>query len=104
MVVRNGWLTLEGKVEWKFQSERAEQAVRRINGLKGASNLIEIKPRVAAGLVKQQIEGALKRNAEMDAKSITAPGPARSDVSLNQRNMSTSTMPSTDFPAKAPSR
>lgn len=24
-VARNGWLTLEGEVEWKFQSERAEE-------------------------------------------------------------------------------
>jgi osmotically-inducible protein OsmY len=71
VVVRNGWLTLEGEVEWKFQSERAEQVVRRIKGLKGVANLIEIKPRVAAGVVKQQIEEALKRNAEVDAKSIT---------------------------------
>ncbi|KTE20026.1 ornithine aminotransferase [Sphingopyxis sp. H050] len=70
-VARNGWLTLEGEVEWKFQSERAEEAVRRIKGLKGVSNLIRLKPRVTPSEVKQQIEEALKRSAEVDAQKIT---------------------------------
>jgi osmotically-inducible protein OsmY len=70
-VARNGWLTLEGEVEWKFQSERAEQAVRRIKGLKGVSNLIRLKPRATPSEVKQRIEEALKRSAEIDAQKIT---------------------------------
>lgn len=70
-VARNGWLTLEGEVEWKFQSERAEEAVRRIKGLKGVSNLIRLKPRATPSEVKQQIEEALKRSAEVDAQKIT---------------------------------
>lgn len=70
-VARNGWLTLEGEVEWKFQSERAEEAVRRIKGLKGVSNLIRLKPRATPSEVKQRIEEALKRSAEIDAQKIT---------------------------------
>ncbi len=70
-VARNGWLTLEGEVEWKFQSERAEEAVRRIKGLKGVSNLIRLKPRATPSEVKQRIEEALKRSAEVDAQKIT---------------------------------
>ena len=34
------------------------------------SNLIEVKPRVAAGDVKQKILDALKRNAELEADAI----------------------------------
>jgi len=71
VIARNGWLTLEGEVEWKFQSERAEEAVRRIKGLKGVSNLIRLAPRAAPSEVKQRIEEALKRSAEIDAQKIT---------------------------------
>ena len=71
VVARNGWLTLEGEVEWKFQSERAEEAVRRTKGLKGVANLIRLKPRATPSEVKQRIEEALKRSAEIDAQKIT---------------------------------
>ena len=71
VVARDGWLTLEGEVDWKFQSERAERAVRRILGLKGVTNLIKIKPRAAPSEVKERIEEALKRTAEVDAQKIT---------------------------------
>jgi osmotically-inducible protein OsmY len=33
-VVKNGWLTLEGEVEWNYQRERAEEAVCRVRGVK----------------------------------------------------------------------
>jgi len=71
VVARNGWLTLEGEVEWRFQSDRAEDAVRRTQGLKGVTNLIRLKPRATPGDVKQRIEDALKRSAETDAQKIT---------------------------------
>jgi osmotically-inducible protein OsmY len=76
VIARNGWITLEGEAEWKFQSERAEESVRRTMGLKGVTNLIKIKPRVAASDIKQRIEEALKRSAEVDAQniSVTASG------------------------------
>jgi osmotically-inducible protein OsmY len=70
VTVRNGWVTLEGEVEWKFQSDRAEQAARRVKGIKGISNLTAVKPKVQPGEVQKQIEEALKRNAEVDAKHI----------------------------------
>jgi len=71
VVARNGWLTLEGEVEWKFQSDRAEEVVRRVRGLKGVTNLIHLKPRATPTEVKQRIEQALKRSAEIDAQKIT---------------------------------
>jgi osmotically-inducible protein OsmY len=70
VTIRNGWVTLEGEVEWKFQSDRAEQAARRVKGVKGISNLTTVKPKVQPGEVQKQIEEALKRNAEVDAKRI----------------------------------
>jgi osmotically-inducible protein OsmY len=70
-VVNNGWVNLEGEVEWNYQKEFAERAVRRIRGVKGVSNLIHIKPRVAPSEIKRKIEEALKRRAELEANEIT---------------------------------
>jgi osmotically-inducible protein OsmY len=69
--VRNGWITLEGNVEWYYQRERAHNAVRRIKGVKGVSNSISVKPHVTPSEIKHKIEEAFRRNAEIDAQHIT---------------------------------
>lgn len=71
VVVKNGWLTLEGSAEWNYQRNRAEEAVRRVKGIKGVTNLIALKPRVAPTEIKSKIEEAFRRNAELDAHNIT---------------------------------
>jgi osmotically-inducible protein OsmY len=71
VVVKNGWLTLEGEVEWHYQQERAEEAVRRVRGVKGVTNSIEVKPRVAPMEIRRKIEEALRRAAEIDASRVT---------------------------------
>jgi osmotically-inducible protein OsmY len=71
VVVRDGWLTLEGQVDWNYARERAETAVRRVRGVKGVSNFIEVRPRVAPTEVKRRIEESFRRNAELDANRIT---------------------------------
>jgi osmotically-inducible protein OsmY len=72
-VVKNGWVTLEGEVEWNYQREYAERAVRWIKGVKGVSNLIRLQPRVAPEPteIKQKIEEAFRRSALVDANRIT---------------------------------
>jgi osmotically-inducible protein OsmY len=71
VVVKEGWVTLEGEIEWNYQRERAEDAVQGLRGIKGVSNLIKLKPRVAPTDIKRQIEEAFRRNAEIDANRIT---------------------------------
>jgi osmotically-inducible protein OsmY len=71
VVVRDGWVTLEGQVEWNYARERAETAVRRVRGVKGITNLIELSPRVAPADIKRKIEDSFRRNAELDANRIT---------------------------------
>ena len=71
VVVKNGWVTLEGNAEWNYQRTRAEDAVRRVRGIKGVSNMIVLKPRAAATEIKAKIEEAFRRNAEIDANQIT---------------------------------
>jgi osmotically-inducible protein OsmY len=71
VTVSKGWITLAGTVEWNYQRVAAENAVRHLIGVKGVSNLIEVKPQVSKGEVKAAIEAALKRSAELDASRIT---------------------------------
>lgn len=71
VTVRDGWITLEGDVEWNYQKEAAEAAVRYLTGVKGVTNLITLKPRVSAVGVRAKIEEALRRMAEVDANRIT---------------------------------
>jgi osmotically-inducible protein OsmY len=69
--VSKGWITLEGTVDWQFQKRAAEKAVRDLVGVRGVSNLIDVKPQVKTSEVKAQIQEALKRSAEIDASRIT---------------------------------
>ena len=71
VIVKNGWLTLEGEVEWNYQRQRAEDAVRRVRGLKRVTNDIVVKPQTAPVEIKRKIEEALRRAAEIDAGRVT---------------------------------
>ena len=71
VVAKNGWITLEGAVEWNYARERAESAVKRIRGVRGVTNSVQIKPKAAPHEVRRKIEDALRRSAELDASRIT---------------------------------
>jgi len=68
--VSKGWITLEGEVDWHYQKESAEEAVRHLLGVRGVVDQIAIKPEASAAEVKSRIEASLKRSAELDAKKI----------------------------------
>lgn len=68
--VTNGWITLDGTVEWQFQKKAADDAVRVLAGVRGVSNNVAVVPKALASDVKTKIEAALKRNAELDARRI----------------------------------
>jgi osmotically-inducible protein OsmY len=68
--VQKGWVTLEGVVEWQFQRQAAESAIRKLSGVVGVANLVTVKQRVQAGDVKAKILAALKRDAEFEADAI----------------------------------
>lgn len=68
--VQSGWIKLTGKVEWQYQKTAAEDAMRHLAGVIGVTNQIEIKPRPSTHDIKQRIENALKRNAELEAQEI----------------------------------
>jgi osmotically-inducible protein OsmY len=70
VTVRDGWFTLEGRAEWQYQKNTAENAVRRVRGVKGVSNMIALKPRAKPAEIRNKIQEAFKRNAEVDANRI----------------------------------
>jgi osmotically-inducible protein OsmY len=70
IIVKNGWVTLEGNVEWQYQRQTAENAVRHIKGVRGVSNMIQLKPRAEPSEIKRKIQDAFRRNAEVDANRI----------------------------------
>jgi osmotically-inducible protein OsmY len=70
VIVRKGWVTLEGEVEWQFQKDAAEDAVRFLPGVRGVTNSITVKPRVTPTEVKSKIEDAFKRSAALDAARV----------------------------------
>jgi hyperosmotically inducible protein len=69
-VVRNGWVTLTGSVEWYFQKKAAEDDVRKLSGVRGIINAIGLKPPVYPDDVKKRIEDALRRHADVEAGRI----------------------------------
>ncbi|HZZ15828.1 MAG TPA: BON domain-containing protein [Candidatus Sulfotelmatobacter sp.] len=69
-VVKNGWVTLEGDLEWNYQRMRAESAARRVKGVVAVSDQIKLAPQVSPIEVKAKIESALKRSAQIDANRI----------------------------------
>ncbi len=70
VMVEHGWVTLEGEVNWQYQREAAEDSVRNLLGVKGVSNLVQIKAIVDTAHLKANIEQALIRNAQFDARQI----------------------------------
>ena len=68
--VDKGWVTLKGRVNWEFQRNAARDAVCFMPGVKGVSNDITVKPMAHPSAVKDLIEKALVRNAEIDAGNV----------------------------------
>lgn len=68
--VENGWVSLEGSVDWQYQSAAAERAIRNLTGVRGVTNLLRVRVLASASDVKGRIEEALKRHAQLDSKQI----------------------------------
>lgn len=71
VIVKDGWITLEGVAEWQYQKTTAENAVRKIKGVKGVTNVIQLEPVVQPTDIQRKIQEAFKRSAEVDANRIT---------------------------------
>jgi len=72
VMVHDGWVTLEGEVEWWYQKGAAETSVRNLSGVRGVANKITIKPKLSVENVETEIKKAFQRNATLDARQIWA--------------------------------
>lgn len=70
VVVRSGWVTLEGTVAWAYQREAAERIVERLKGVRGVHNRIEVQTQVKTADIRERIEKAFHRSAQIDARHI----------------------------------
>jgi osmotically-inducible protein OsmY len=70
VTVSDGWITLKGNVEWQYQKDAAARSVRDLFGVKGVTNTIAVLPQVKPIDVRDKIEAAFKRSAEVDARRI----------------------------------
>ena len=68
--VENGWVTLDGELPWNYQREAAKNAVHKLNGVKGVTNNIKIKPDLEDAIEKEDIESALERNWSINDDDI----------------------------------
>ena len=68
--VSRGWVVLEGAVERRSQKTAAENAVADLAGVVGVTNLIAVQPTVPPQELKQEIESAIERCADVDAHRI----------------------------------
>ena len=68
--VENGFLTLEGEVEWEFLKSAAEKAVENLVGVRGICNLIKINSKIDPIEIKKKITTAFHRNATIDTENI----------------------------------
>lgn len=72
VVVKDGWITLEGTLDWQYQKDTARKAVEHLRGVKGVTNLVTLKPRVLPQEVEKKVQSAFARAATLDAKQVHA--------------------------------
>jgi len=71
VTVRDGWVSLDGTVNWNYQRELAQDSAKGVKGVRGITNNIMLKSRISTSDVKSKIEDALQRNARLDARNIS---------------------------------
>lgn len=68
--VEEGWVTLNGTVDWEYQITAAYDAVKNMVGVRGVTNLIKVVPKVEPAEIKKKIEAAFERIAILEAQRI----------------------------------
>lgn len=68
--VEDGWVTLNGVLEWNFQRESAQKAIKHLKGIKGITSKITIQSESNDSIEKEGILSALKRNWSINSKQI----------------------------------
>lgn len=87
VTVANGWVMLRGEVEFGWQRRTAEAEVRRLRGVRGVTNLVQVQPatRPDGERIRRDVQRALLRGigtervtVEVDGDTIVLGGVVRS--------------------------
>jgi osmotically-inducible protein OsmY len=70
VTVDNGWVQLTGEVQWYYQKQAAENAMRYLPGVINVTNNIRLVHRVDKSEIRQKIEAAFKRSALIDSDQV----------------------------------
>ena len=68
--VENGWIHLNGEVEWEYQRDAAKRTVQNLLGVRAVTNNITLKQTVKPTGIKEKISKAFERLADVDANNI----------------------------------
>lgn len=71
VTVEDGWISLSGHVEWAYQRDEAERALRNLAGVRGIRNAIVVTPHATPEDVEKHIARAFHRNAELERSHLT---------------------------------
>jgi osmotically-inducible protein OsmY len=68
--VENGWVFLDGLVEWEFQRETAENAVNEVKGVRGITNQILLKSKLFnEGQRSKKTNGLYHHSSNIDSST-----------------------------------
>jgi osmotically-inducible protein OsmY len=70
IVVSQGWVYLQGVVDWNYQKHDAKKVVETLPGVKGVINSIQVKSVNFDKIEKRAIETAIYRNSSLFDKDI----------------------------------
>ena len=70
--VENGYVRLEGEVEWEYQRTNAKSAIENLTGVRSVVNLITVKPKISPTEIQSKIAAAFQRSSTIDSGKISA--------------------------------
>lgn len=68
--VEDGYVKLEGEVEWDYQRTMAKTAIENLAGVRFVTNLITVKPKISSSDIQKKINAAFHRSASIDSSKI----------------------------------
>ena len=63
VIVQDGWLTIEGTVEWEYARERGMRAVEQICGVRGVTSRVLLRPPITTRQIQEKVERHLSAGA-----------------------------------------
>lgn len=71
VTVEDGVVKLSGKVDWNYQRDLATEDTSKITGVVRIDNRIQVAPPISTGDVRNRIEQAFERQADLEAEKIS---------------------------------